>query len=173
MAFFSYRFVQAAHQSSQVARTAACRALEPAPVPAALDGREAPDFELADGSGRKVSLRSLRGRPVLLNFWATWCPPCVQEVPSLESLATQLETSDAVVLAVSGDENWDTLRSFFRGGSKVSALLDPSQEVAKRYGTVKLPETYLIDASGRVRHYFINQRDWSKPEAVACVEGAR
>src|SRR5437867_4106363 len=91
MALLGARFVSGVRDTNQRTRENACRALNPDPVPAALAGREAPDFELADPTGRKVSLRSLRGRPILLNFWIANCPPCEKEAPSLEDLARQLE----------------------------------------------------------------------------------
>jgi peroxiredoxin len=151
-------------------RAAACRALAPDPVPAALQSSEAPDFELKDISGRTISLRSLRGHPVFLNFWATWCPPCTEEMPSMESLAAGLEGTNVRTLAVSVDENWDVIRRFFASGTRLGVLLDESRGIPKLYGTEKFPETYFIDARGMVRHYFINKRDWSRPEAIACLE---
>jgi peroxiredoxin len=163
------QFLGAAADTAAATRGNACRALTPDPVPAALQNREAPDFELPDATGKKWSLRSLRGRPVLLNFWATWCPPCVDEVPSIEDLARSVG-SDAVVLAVSLDEDWDALKRFFPRGTPLPVLLDLSKEVPKKYGTEKYPETYLIDSKGQVRHYFINTRKWNQPEAAQCLE---
>lgn len=91
----------------------------------------------------------------------------------MEELARSIEHSDARMLAVSVDENWDVVRRFFANGTKIGVVLDESKEVPKKFGTEKYPETYLIDASGKVRHYFINKRDWSKPEALACLESLR
>jgi cytochrome c biogenesis protein CcmG/thiol:disulfide interchange protein DsbE len=123
--------------------------------------------------GRTVSLHEQVGHPVLLNFWATWCPPCVDEVPSLEDLARRIEGTDLRMLAVSVDDEWATIRRFFAQGSKIGVLLDASHNVPKTFGTEKYPETFLLDAAGRVRYYFINKRDWSRPEAVACLESLR
>ena len=174
LGFFGFRFFSAAHDSAARTRSAACRALQPDSVPAALKDREAPDFELADATGKKVSLRSLRGRPVLLNFWATWCPPCVDEVPSLEDLAKRLEKSDAVLLAVSVDDDWNALRRFFPQGSKMSVVLDTTKEVPKKYGTDKFPETYLVKVNaqgeGQILYHFVNKRDWGHPAANRCIE---
>lgn len=173
MAIVGVQFFLAAGQGLARTRTAACQSLRPDPVPAFLGNGEAPDFELTDGEGKKVSLRSQRGHPVLLNFWATWCPPCAEEMPSMERLASALESSDIRTMAVSVDENWDLVKKFFARGTHLGILLDPTREVPKRFGTEKFPETFLIDAQGRVRHYFISTRDWSRPEVIACLESLR
>jgi peroxiredoxin len=173
LAFLATRFVAATHDSVERTRTGACRALQPDPVPAALQNVDAPDFQLQDASGKTVSLRAQRGHPVLLNFWATWCPPCVEEVPAMEELARRVEKTDIRLLAVSVDENWDVVRKFFARGTKMGVLLDTSKEIPHKFGTEKFPETFMIDAQGKVRHYFINKRDWSKPEALACLESLR
>jgi len=173
LGFLSVRFFEATHEGIANARNNACRAMSPDPVPAALLNREAPDFQLPDASGKMVSLSSQRGHPVLLNFWATWCPPCVEEVPSMEDLARRLEKTDIRMMAVSVDDSWDAVRQFFVKGTKMGVLLDLSKNVPKSFGTEKYPESFMIDASGHVRHYFINKRDWSKPEAIACLESLR
>lgn len=172
-AFVGFQFFSAAAKGVERTRAAACRALRPDPVPAALANREAPDFELPDVEGRKISLRAQRGHPVVLNFWATWCPPCIEEMPSMETLALGLSNTDIPILAVSLDEGWEPVRRFFARGTRLGVVLDESKEVPKRYGTEKYPETFFIDAQGRVRHYFINKRDWSRPEAIACLESLR
>ena len=172
MAFIAVRFVSGARDTLARTRDGACVALAPDPVPEFLRNAT-PDFQLPDASGRTVSLSQQRGHAVLLNFWATWCPPCVDEVPSLEDLARRLDGTDMRMLAVSVDDDWGKIRSFFAKGSKMGVLLDTSHEVPKKFGTEKFPETFLIDAAGRVRYYFINKRDWSRPEAVACLESLR
>jgi len=173
LAFVGARFFQATHDGLAKARANACRALAPDPVPAFLQNRDAPDFKLPDASGKMISLSAQKGHPVLVNFWATWCPPCTEEVPSMETLARSIEKTDIRLLAVSVDENWDVVRRFFASGTKMGVLLDVSKEVPKSFGTEKFPETFLVDAAGKVRHYFINKRDWSRPEAVACLESLR
>jgi peroxiredoxin len=173
LAYVSARFFQATHEGIQKARANACRALTPDPVPPFLQNRDAPDFQLPDAAGKLVALSAQRGHPVLINFWATWCPPCVEEVPSMEDLARRLEKTDIRLLAVSVDESWDIVRKFFVNGTKMGVLLDLSKNVPKSFGTEKFPESFMIDASGKVRHYFINKRDWSKPEAIACLESLR
>jgi peroxiredoxin len=173
MAFVAVQFFAATAEGLARTRAAACLALHPDPLPEILKGKETPDFELADADGKKISLRSQIGHPVMVNFWATWCPPCTEEMPSMESMATGLVGSDIRMLAVSVDEDWAVVKRFFARGTRLGVLLDPSRDVPKRFGTEKFPETFFIDAQGRVRHYFINKRDWSRPEAVACLESLR
>jgi cytochrome c biogenesis protein CcmG/thiol:disulfide interchange protein DsbE len=173
IAFVGARFLSAAHETLQRTRGGACQALAPDPLPALLQTGPTPDFQLPDAGGRTVSLSAQKGHPVLLNFWATWCPPCVDEVPSLEDLARKIDGSDLRFLAVSVDDDWGAIRRFFPKGSSIGVLLDTSHEIPKKFGTEKYPESFLIDAAGRVRYYFINKRDWSRPEAVACLESLR
>ena len=173
IAVVALQFFAATGEALERTRAAACRALGPDPIPPSLQHGDAPDFELPDAEGRKISLRSQRGHPVFLNFWATWCPPCTEEMPSLERLAAGLEDSDIRTLAVSVDDSWSPVKKFFAQGTRLGVLLDTSHEVPKRYTTEKYPETFFIDAQGRVRHYFINKRDWSKPEVIACLESLR
>ena len=165
------RFFAGAASTAAAARDSACRALDPDPLSAKLRGL-APDFELADGAGKRWSLHGLRGRPVLVSFWATWCPPCVEEIPSLEDLARRLG-NQVTVLAVSVDESWDAIRTFFPSGTPLTVLLDPTRQVPASFGTSQFPESFLVDPSGHVRHAFLNRRDWSIPEAVACIEDLR
>lgn len=173
VAVVAVQFMTAAAEDLVRTRAAACKALRPDPIPPSLQNVDAPDFELPDASGRTISLRSQRGHPVFLNFWATWCPPCTEEMPSLERMAAALEGSGISTLAVSVDESWNEVKAFFAQGTKLGVLLDASKEVPKKYTTEKYPETFLIDAQGRVRHYFISKRDWSRPEAIACLESLR
>jgi peroxiredoxin len=165
------QFLQAAGSRVQAMREEACRALGPRELPKQLQGQEAPDFELPDSTGKMWSLKSLRGRPVLLNFWATWCPPCVEEMPTLENLNKR--SGDLVVLTVSVDEDWEVIRKFFGAkGTELPILLDAEREVAKRYGTEKFPETFLIDPDGQARHFFW-QAKWDSAEALLCLETLR
>lgn len=179
MGIVATRFLEAATDNAEKARVNACRALEPDPLPPQLRDQDAPDFELPDATGKKWSLRALRGKPVLLNFWFTTCPPCIEEVPSLEDLARRVGDA-AVVLAVSVDEGgegtdgaWAAIKKFFPRGTPLSVVLDSSKAVPKRYGTEKFPETYLIDAAGKVRHYFVNKKNWALAEAALCLDSLR
>jgi len=130
----------------------------------ALIGRPAPDFTVQD-SDRKVTLRDHRGKVVVLNFWATWCPPCVEETPSL--VAMQQRTRPKVeVIAVSVDVDEKAYRDFVRD-YKMSDLTNVRDPEGKKssglYGTWKYPETYIIDENGVLRRKFIGPVDWTDP----------
>jgi thiol-disulfide isomerase/thioredoxin len=149
----------------------ACSALRPNPLSATLRAL-VPDFDLPDLAGKKLSLSSLRGRPVLVSFFATWCPPCVEESPSLEELARRLGNK-ATVAIVSVDEDLDALKKYFAKGSPATVVRDESRKIPASFGTSKFPESFLLDSSGKVRYAFINKRDWSVPEAAACIESLK
>jgi len=149
----------------------ACSALRPNPLTASLRSLNA-DFTLPDLSGTMVSLRHLRGRPVLVSFFATWCPPCVEEAPSLDALAQRVGDK-AKVLIISVDEDREALEKFYARGTAATVLRDETRRVADSFGTSKFPESFLFDADGRLRYAFISNRDWSVPEAAACVAGLR
>jgi peroxiredoxin len=172
-AFIVVQFVSGARDTLARTRDGACVALNPDPLPEILRNGATPDFQLPDAKGQMTSLKQQIGHPVFLNFWATWCPPCVEEMPSIEDLARRLKGTGMRLIAVSVDDDWDKVRRFFAKGSDVAVLLDTSHDIPKKFGTEKYPETFLIDAAGRIRYYFINTRDWSRPEAVACLESLR
>lgn len=117
-----------------------------------------------------VSLRGQRGRSVLVSFFATWCPPCVEEIPSLDRLARRLGDK-AKVIVVSVDEDVEALKKFFAQGTAATVVHDPTKKIPASFGTFKFPESFLIDPTGTIRYAFINQRDWSIPEAASCIEG--
>jgi peroxiredoxin len=173
IAFIAARFAMGARDTLTRTRDGACQALDPAPLPALLRDKPTPDFQLPDANGKMVSLKDQLGHPVLLNFWATWCAPCVDEVPSLEDLARRIEGTDMRMVAVSVDDDWGAIRRFFPKGSRIGVVLDTSHDVPKKFGTDKYPETFLIDSTGKIRHYYVNKRDWSRPEALACLESLR
>jgi cytochrome c biogenesis protein CcmG/thiol:disulfide interchange protein DsbE len=127
-------------------------------------GAVAPDFELAASSGdEKVTLSQFRGQVVLLNFWATWCKPCEDEIPSMEQLYRALRRQDEgfELLAVSVDESPTALRHFLNQHSiSFPVLLDPQQQVSHLYQTRGFPESLLIDRRGRVVERYVGPRDW-------------
>jgi peroxiredoxin len=140
-------------------------------VPAA-EGNPAPDFTLNDLSGRPVQLSSLKGKVVLLNFWATWCPPCREEIPSMVRLNQALQGKPFQMLAVSIDEGGrGAVQDFFKkGGVSLPALLDTDAKVSSRYGTFRVPETFVIDPQGIIVKKIIGPLDWSSPEVLAALE---
>jgi peroxiredoxin len=129
-------------------------------------GTTAPDFIVQD-SDRKIELRDFRGQIVVLNFWATWCPPCVEEMPSLTQLQQRFKDKDVTVVGVSVDVDSDSYHRFLKD-HKIDFLTvrDPDQKANNLYGTFKFPETYIIDRKGIVRRKFIGPVDWSQPEVV-------
>jgi peroxiredoxin len=131
-------------------------------------GRRAPDFTVSDGT-TTVHLASYRGQVVLVNFWATWCPPCVQEMPALIQL--HHERPDLAILAVSIDEDPDAYASFLvRRHVDLITVRDPSQSAAKLYHTEGWPETYIIDRRGVIRRKIVGDPDWSNPEIRAFLK---
>jgi peroxiredoxin len=154
-------------------REAPCQVLRPTasnPVLGRLP-QPAPDFALKTHDGQEVKLSSLRGRVVLVNFWATWCPTCVVEEPSLERLATQMKNKPFSLLAVSVDENWDLVRQHFPKGSAMTVLLDKDKKVPQAYGTEKFPESFLIDRDGNVRYFVVSERQlWHTQEVRSCID---
>ncbi len=133
-------------------------------------GDRAPGFDLVDDRGIGVGLRDYAGKVVLLNFWATWCPPCVREIPSLNRLYQRFEDEGFVVLAVSVDEDNDRYLEFLTdAGVAFPTVRDPGRSVSSRYGTAKYPESYLIDRSGRVLRKYVGAEDWLRPEIVNYI----
>jgi cytochrome c biogenesis protein CcmG, thiol:disulfide interchange protein DsbE len=136
-------------------------------------GATAPDFTLTD-SDHTVALRDYRGKIIVLNFWTTWCPPCIEELPSLMQMQKRLAPR-VVVLAVNTDESERAYKQFLvrhnvdlltvRDAEAGSARLDnKTGGSAKLYGTTGQPETFIIDASGIVRRKFIGPVDWTSRE---------
>jgi len=118
-------------------------------------------------SDRKVTLSDLRGQIVVLNFWATWCPPCVEEMPSLVNLQQRMKAQGITVLAVSVDQDESAYHKFLKQyGVNLLTVRDPDEKSKNLYGTVKIPETYIIDRYGVLRRKFIGAVDWSEPEVV-------
>lgn len=133
-------------------------------------GKPAPEFSLQDARGQTVRLSDFRGKIVVLNFWATWCPPCLQEAPSLDQFYChylQSSSRQLVVLTVSVDSGWEPVQQFsLEKKITFPVLLDTHQTVPHLYGTFKYPETYIIDARGIVREKVIGGYNWMSPEVL-------
>jgi cytochrome c biogenesis protein CcmG/thiol:disulfide interchange protein DsbE len=129
-------------------------------------GTAAPDFTVQDAD-RTVTLRDLHGKVVVLNFWATWCAPCVEEMPSLVQLQQRFKDKGVSVVGVSIDVDGDAYQKFLKD-YKIDfvTVRDPDQKTSSLYGTSKWPETYIIDRDGIVRRKFIGAVEWSQPEIV-------
>ena len=133
-----------------------------------LTGEKAPDFTVSDGTST-VHLADYRGKIVLLNFWATWCAPCIQEMPGLMEL--HHDRPDLAILAVSIDEDPDAYSRFLvRRHVDLATVRDPGQAAAKLYHSEAWPETYVIDRQGFIRRKFIGAQDWSSPEVRAYLK---
>jgi peroxiredoxin len=126
----------------------------------------APGFLLNDSDGKVVRLDDLRGKVVLLNFWATWCPPCRLEMPSLEALQRQLGPRGLAVLAVASRDNPGAVRSFFNEHRlSFPALLDPDAHAYGVYAVWSLPTTFVIDKQGYLVGKVVGHRDWSSEQS--------
>src|SRR5262245_3517689 len=132
----------------------------------------APDFAVPDLSGQAVRLSGLRGQVVLLNLWTTWCPPCREEMPSMEKLYQRLKDRGFVLLAVSQDEAGKAaVAPFVRDlGLTFPVLVGREHQVGDRFNVWGYPESFIIDREGRVVERVIGPRDWVAPEQVAALE---
>ncbi len=129
-------------------------------------GSNAPDFTVQD-SQNKITLSQYRGQVVVLNFWATWCPPCVEEMPSLVEMQRRMKAKGVTVLAVSVDVDEGAYKQFVKDHNvNLLTVRDPDQKSNSLYGTAKFPETYIIDRNGVMRRKFIGAVDWTDPEIV-------
>lgn len=130
----------------------------------------APPFELPDLTGNIIKLSTLRGTPVIINFWATWCEPCRDEMPSLERLQSKLAGKPFEVLTVNYGEGIPGITRFLaRNRLTLPVLLDPDKESAAAWGAGGLPMTFLVDAEGRVRYSAFGECDWSEGEPFRVV----
>jgi len=129
-------------------------------------GSNAPDFTVQD-SDHKVTLSQFRGQVVVLNFWATWCPPCVEETPSLVRMQARFKDKGVVVLAVSIDADDAAYHKFLKDYSvNMVTVRDEARKAASLYGTLGWPESYVIDRNGLIRRKFIGPVDWTSPEVT-------
>ena len=171
--FAAFAFVRAARNDLLLTSCSAVCELGPA---YAGNDRLAPDFTLPDMNGRRVSLSSFAGQPVVLNFWTQSCEPCKKELPSLGELAVLGRTHGFTVVTVSADDGPDdvraTLQSIFRGADvPFPVLFDPELEVIHdKYGTSLYPETWIIDSSRIIRARFDGERSWSAPLAREAID---
>jgi peroxiredoxin len=132
----------------------------------------APAFTADALEGGRASLASYRGRHVLLNFWATWCAPCLEEMPSMDALYRDYRDRGLVVVAISSDREGAAVVQDFveRLGVSFPVLLDPQGAVAAQYGARNLPVSFVLDPGGRVVAAAQGARDWNAPEARSVID---
>ncbi len=138
-----------------------------------VEGSMAPDFEAKDLAGKEVKLSDLRGKVVLVNFWATWCPPCREEIPSMMMLNQSMAGKPFQMIALSIDEGGKAaIEQFFaKSGQSLPAYLDGEQKVAGRYGITGVPETFVVDKKGVILKKIVGGMDWSSPEVIGYLNG--
>jgi thiol-disulfide isomerase/thioredoxin len=135
-------------------------------------GGATPALELADLQGTKHTLAGYRGKVVLVNFWATWCEPCREEMPSIERLRASLQGRPFVVLAVNLAEPESRIRKFLEAvpvGFPV--LLDRDTKTSRAWQAKLLPATYIVGPDGRIRYRHVGELDWSRPEVRETILG--
>ncbi len=125
------------------------------------------DFNLLDLSGNQASLSNYQGKVIMLNFWATWCPPCRNEMPSMESLYKKMKDKNFVIVAVNIQENSSTVKSFIQKNRySFPVIIDEKGEVAAKYQIRVIPTTYIIDTKGKIAGVFTGSRDWDSDDVV-------
>jgi len=142
---------------------------------ASVAGKKAENFSLTY-HGRPQKLSDLRGTIVVVNFWASWCPPCKDETPGLNKLQKYIESRNAVVLGVSADEDPDAYARFLQTeGVLFPTYRDPStkgsaSDIARSYGTSVYPETYVIGRDGKIARKFVGFQQWDSPGMLAYFD---
>ncbi len=133
-------------------------------------GDSAPDFKVVTETGKTITLDNFGGKVLVLNFFASWCPPCVEEMPSLDEFAREFKPAGVVVLGVSIDKNEAQYRKFLtRFQVPFETSRDPNADISTSYGTFQFPESYLIDRNGKVIEKVISNQNWMDPEFLARV----
>ena len=141
------------------------------PARAVALGDMAPEFTLRNDEGQPVSLADFRDKIVVLNFWASWCGPCVDEMPSLKRFTDHYAGRDVVVIAVSHDQDPEAYKQFLsKYQINFLTLRNAPPKVAETYGTYVLPETYIINREGRVARKIIGPIDWTSPQMIDYID---
>ncbi|MEQ1354617.1 MAG: TlpA disulfide reductase family protein [Candidatus Acidiferrum sp.] len=137
---------------------------------ASIAGKPAQDFPLTL-AGKSEHLSDLKGKIVVLNFWATWCPPCVEETPSLNRLQKYIDSRGGMVLGISVDEDGAAYEKFLKDQSVIfSTYRDATKKSAADYGTTIYPETYVIDRHGKIARKFVGAQQWDSTEMLAYFD---
>ncbi len=133
----------------------------------------APEISVISLDNQQLTLASLKGKVVLLNFWATWCPPCREEIPYMMKLNSSMVGKPFKMVCVSVDEGGKkAVEDFFKNsGHSLPAYVDPSGQAARSYGITGVPETFVIDKNGIVVKRVIGGLNWNSPEVISFIEG--
>ncbi len=133
-------------------------------------GDTAPEFSIRTDSGLTISRSNFGGRLLVLNFWATWCPPCLEEMPSLDVFQKRFKDDGVVVLAISVDEEEEAYRNVLqRVGVSFMTARDPTASISSGYGTFRYPETYVIDDRGKVVQKIVGPAAWTDERMVSYI----
>lgn len=133
-------------------------------------GKPAPDFTLVDTKGTTWTLSQLRGQVVFVNFWATWCPPCREEMPAMQRLFTMLPKDNFKMLAVLENDDPARADSFAaKAGITIPILVDQEKKVWPKYGLTGVPETFIVDKQGVLREKFIGPAQWDSPKYLQIL----
>jgi peroxiredoxin len=139
------------------------------PIHVVVAGEQAPPFTVTADNGQRVSTPGFGGKLLVLNFWATWCPPCVEETPSMSQFARDYAARGVVVLAISVDTSDSAYRAFL-AKYKPEFLTARESLIHRDYGTFMYPETYIIDSTGKVAQKIAEGADWSNPNLRAYID---
>jgi thiol-disulfide isomerase/thioredoxin len=139
------------------------------PIHVVVPGEQAPPFSITADNGQRVSAPGFGGKLLVLNFWATWCPPCVEETPSMSQFARDYAGRGVVVLAISVDTNEPAYRAFL-AKYRPAFLTARESLIHRQYGTFMYPETYFIDSTGKVVQKIAENADWSNPNLRAYID---
>jgi peroxiredoxin len=139
-----------------------------APSPWSIDelmGKRAPEFTLKDLNDKTISLSSLKGNVVLINFWATWCPPCRAEMSSLNNLYREYKNNGLSVIAVSTDRSISSVKDFLsKKQLELPVLMDSDSKVSRQFKVFSLPTSFLLDKNGVIVQKFLGEEEWDSPE---------
>lgn len=137
-------------------------------------GDATPALMLEDMKGNSINLANLRGKTVLINFWATWCAPCVEEMPSIQNLKARFTQEKFEVLAVNVGESKERVEAFLKKVPvKLSILFDPQGDASRAWKVRGFPTTFIIGPDGRIRYYHVGDLDWSQETIADNVKGIR
>ena len=137
----------------------------------AVQGELAPEFSFKDQSGKELSLSQLRGKVVLVNFWGTFCPPCIDELPSMQQLQRRMANKPFEMVALSVDDSWEPVNRFMKeNGVTLPVYADFDKRISTLYGTHMWPETYIVDKKGKIAYKVVGPKDWTSPEVLKFLD---